>query len=240
VPSFAIIAEGVTDQAVLENVVLGFFGDEDDEPVVRHVQPPREVTPKGVPAPGGWTLVLRSLRQGDHRKALQLNDYVIVHIDTDVCEEPGYGVSRRAADGRALGPEELVEQVRRRLLTEMGAAFYDEHGARIIFAIAVDAIECWLLPLLYDGEPAKKAKVTGCLDAADWKLRRQKRPPLSTADSKSLPSYEAASRPYLKRRTLMDHRGENVSLDLFVRNLEALSATPAGPAGKAADDRGGS
>jgi len=41
-PSFAIIAEGVTDQAVLENLLIGYFGDGDDEPVVNHFHPPRE------------------------------------------------------------------------------------------------------------------------------------------------------------------------------------------------------
>jgi hypothetical protein len=235
VPSFAIIAEGVTDQAVLENILLGYFGDDEDEPVVRYVQPPRVATVKGRdPGQGGWTLVLRSLREGDHRKALQLNDYVVVHLDTDVCEEPGYDVSRRAADGRVLGPEELVEQVRLRLMTEMGRAFCDQHGVRIVFAIAVDAIECWLLPLLYDGEPAKKAKVAGCLAAADWKLQRLKRPPLSMAGGKSLASYDGASRDYRKRRTLLDHRGQNPSLDVFVKNLEALGCQSPEEMGSAA------
>jgi hypothetical protein len=232
VPSFAIIAEGVTDQAVLENILRGYFATDDDEPVVNHVQPPRDATPRGgAPAPGGWTLVFRSLSAGDHRKALQLNDYVVIHIDTDVAEEPGYDVSRRAVDGRPLPPEELIEQVKRRLVAAMGAEFCARHAARIVFAVAVDAIECWLLPLLYDGEAAKKAKITGCLDAADRKLRRLNRPPLSTAGSKSLASYEKASRDYLKRRKLMEHRGENPSLDVFVRNLEALRAEPAGDAG---------
>ncbi len=173
--------------------------------------------------------MLRSLRQGDHRKALQLNDYVVVHIDTDVSEEPGYGVPRRAADGRALSPEELVEQVRLRLVTEMGVAFHEEHGARVVFAIAVDAIECWLLPLLYDGEPAaKKAKTTGCLKAADDKLRRLNLPLLS----KSPASYDRASRDYAKHRTLILHRDENPSLDIFVKNLEALAAAKPADAGK--------
>lgn len=224
-PSFAIIAEGVTDQAVIENILLGCFGDEEGEPVVNYVQPPREAIAKGsVPAPGGWTLVFRSLRQGDHRKALQLNDYVIVHIDTDVCEEPGYDVSRLRSDGKALALEELIEQVRLRLVTAMDADFYAKHADRVVFAIAVDSIECWLLPLLYEGEAAKKAKTTGCLDAADWKLRRLKRPPLSTAGSKSLKSYEAVSRDYTKRRRLMEHRGENASLEVFVRTLEGYIA----------------
>ena len=187
-PSFAIIAEGVTDQAVIENILRGYFAA-DDELVVNHVQPPRDATPKGGnPAPGGWTLVFRSLRAGDHRKALQLNDYVIIHLDTDVSEEPGYEVSPRAADGRALPPDELIEQVKIKLVAAMGPEFYARHAARIVFAVAVDAIECWLLPLLYDGEAAKKAKITGCLEAADRKLRRLNQPTLSTAGSKSLAS----------------------------------------------------
>lgn len=215
-PSFAIIAEGVTDQAVLENILLGYFGNDEDEPVVTYVQPPRDATPKGRdPAPGGWTLVFQSLQQGDHRKALQLNDYVVIHIDTDVSEDKGYDVRRRDAAGQPLTPAALIEQVRLRLLDAMGPELREQYSRRIVFAIAVDSIECWLLPLLYDGEPAKKAKITGCLEAADWKLRRLKRPPLSTAGSKSLPSYEKASRDYSKRRNLMDHRGENPSLALL-------------------------
>jgi hypothetical protein len=234
VPSFAIIAEGVTDQAVLENILLGYFGDEEDEPVVNHVQPPRDATSK---APGGWTLVFRSLRAGDHRKALQLNDYVIVHIDTDVCEEPGYDVSHRAADGRALSPPELIEQVELKLLAAMDPEFCARNAGRIVFAIAVDSIECWLLPLLYDGEGAKKkAKTTGCLDAADRKLGRLNQPPLSTAGGKSLASYERASRDYAKRGKLMKHRGENPSLDVFVENLAALGPAPGGDASSTASD----
>ena len=55
--------------------MLGYFGDENGQPVVNYVQPPRDVVPKGgAPAPGGWTLVFRALQDGKHRKALQLND----------------------------------------------------------------------------------------------------------------------------------------------------------------------
>lgn len=219
-PSFAIIAEGVTDQAVLENILNGFF-QSDDELVVNHVQPPRDVTK---PAPGGWTLVLRSLRQGDHKKALQLNDYVVVHIDTDVSEEPGFDVPHRAPDGRALTPAELMAAVQAKLVAAMDPDFYARHAARIVFAIAVDAVECWLLPLLYDGEAVKQAKITGCLTAADQKLKRLNRPPLSTGSGKSPAIYAKESRDYAKRKKLMQHRAANPSLDVFVRNLEALGA----------------
>ena len=224
-PSFAVIAEGATDQAVLENILCGYF-DEDD-PVVNRVQPPPTV--KGIePAPGGWTLVFRSLRAGEHRRALQFNDYVLIHIDTDVCEEPGFDVSRRAADGRSLRPEELIEQVKLKLIAAMDPEFCARNAARIVFAIAVDSIECWLLPLLYGGEAAKKAKITGGLDAANMKLQRLNNPPLSKGDSKILASYESASREYSKHKKLMKHRDENPSLDVFVANLEALDPSALG------------
>lgn len=215
-----MIAEGATDQVVLENILCGYF-DTGEDPVVNRVRPPP--TAKGIdPAPGGWTLVFRSLRAGEHRKALQVNNYVLIHIDTDVCEEPGFDVSRRAADGRPLRPDELIEQVKLKLIAAMDPEFCERNAARIVFAIAVDSIECWLLPLLYDGEVAKKAKTTGGLDAANRKLQRLNQPLLSRGDNKILASYESASREYSKRKKLMRHRDENPSLDVFVTNLDAL------------------
>jgi hypothetical protein len=37
-----IIAEGATDQNVIENILCGFFQSEEEEPVVNPVQPPRK------------------------------------------------------------------------------------------------------------------------------------------------------------------------------------------------------
>lgn len=226
-PSFAIIAEGATDQAVIENILKGFFGG-DEDPVVNYVHPPPSTSRD--PAPGGWTLVLRSLRAADHRKALQLNDYVVIHIDTDVSEEKGYDVPR-ALDGQPLTPEQLIEQVKNRLIDVMGRERFEPIASRVVFAIAVDSIECWLLPLLYDGDPPKKkAKTTGCLGAADRKLRRLGRATLSKSDDeKLLASYEAESKGYRRYKVLMQHRAANPSLDVFAKNLEALEPPPTPP-----------
>jgi hypothetical protein len=232
--SFAIIAEGVTDQAVLENILKGYF--EKEKASVTYVQPRRDATSKSRdPAPGGWTLVFQALKDGRHEEALAFNDYVIVHLDTDVSEEAGYEVPSRAAGGRMLSPEELIENVKLKLIAEMDPEFYKLHADRIVFAIAVDAIECWLLPLLYEGEPKKKAKITGCLEAVDLKLRRLNQPPLSTAGSKSLARYEKVSQAYAKRRMLEERCRENPSLYVFVKSLTALGGTSTGDAGNGAE-----
>ena len=45
--TFGIIAEGITDQYVIENILRGFFADAAEEPVVNYVQPPLDATARG-------------------------------------------------------------------------------------------------------------------------------------------------------------------------------------------------
>ena len=142
--TFGVIAEGPTDQTVIENILLGYFKDQEDEPDVRYIQPPRPLTE----TPAGWGHVFKSLERKDYEGALQYNDYLVIHIDTDVQEEPGFDVPRR--EGRTqLSIPDRVDRVIARLKRDIDAAFYQANAHRILFAIAVDTIECWLLPLLY-------------------------------------------------------------------------------------------
>jgi len=63
---FAVIAEGVTDQIVIKNVLLGLFEDKDrdDEPMIVFEQPRLDETArKGGHPPAGWTLVLKYFEQ---------------------------------------------------------------------------------------------------------------------------------------------------------------------------------
>ncbi len=88
---FGVIAEGPTDQIVIENILLGYFQDQEDEPAIHPIQPPRPLTE----TPGGWGHVFKSLERKDYAGALQYNDYLVIHIDTDVQEQPGFDVPRR-------------------------------------------------------------------------------------------------------------------------------------------------
>lgn len=217
---FGVIAEGPSDQAVIENILLGFFQDEEEEPAIHPIQPPAPTTNDPAP-PAGWTRVFESLKRGDVQKALQFNDYLVIHIDTDVQEELGFGVPRREGE-RELSVPERVERVKERLRRDIDADFLATDGHRILFAVAVDAIECWLLPLLHDNKK-KAEKTTGCLDAANQELRRKNRKGLSSAAETKFPqAYDSASRDYRKRKTLMKQHDRNPSLQLFVEQLVAL------------------
>lgn len=226
--TFGIIAEGVTDQAILENILYGYFGDRDEEPVINAVQPPRDATGQSrEPPQGGWGLVFKSLEAGAHRKALQFNDFVVIQIDTDVSQEKGFDVPWRDG-GRDLSVEELVERTIKRLKDSMGHDFCAEHGDRLIFAVAVHQIECWLLPLF---DSNKADKITGCLAAVNHELGKRGKRPLASREGEKFPrSYQEASREYAKRRVLMKSYPRNPSLKIFIERLEALAVGVQGSA----------
>ena len=215
---FGVIAEGPTDQTVIENIVLGYFEDQENEVFIQHIQPPRPLTE----TPAGWGHVFKSLERKDYEGALQYNDYLVIHIDTDVQEEPGFDVPRREG-GSELPLPDRVARVIARLKRDIDAAFYQANEHRILFAIAVDSIECWLLPLLY-GDKRKAAKITGCLESANQALRKADEDALSAGKNKFIRAYEKASRGYLKRKTLLKLRNKNPSLELFIQQLDALQS----------------
>lgn len=66
--TFGTIAEGETDQAVIENLILGYFEEQADDVWVSPVQPLRN---QG--SHGGWTNVFNSLRRLDYKLALRAN-----------------------------------------------------------------------------------------------------------------------------------------------------------------------
>ncbi len=211
---FGIIAEGVNDQTVIENILLGYFADQDEEPVVLPIQPADPLNP------GGWGNVFASLKRGDCEQALQFNDYVIIHIDADEQEQAGYDVPRQE-NGLPLSLAERVDRITARLKSEIDPAFLAANGHRILFAIAVDTIECWLLPLLTN-DKKKAAKDTGCLAAANHELRRQDRKGLSASDRSFRDAYEDASKEFRKRKRLLEVRGANESLELFIQQLDKV------------------
>jgi hypothetical protein len=235
VPTFGIVAEGITDQVVIENILLGFFDDEDEELVINPVRPLIDRTGrKSVSGWGGWELFFRFFRHGEHLDALQANNYLVLHVDTDHAEDKGYDVPRREGE-HVLDERELVARVVAKIEGLIGPDVFARIRYRLIFAIAVNEIECWLLPLLYRNNQA--AKSTGCLKAANRALERQGKDPLSRGKDgkeKDYRVYDAVSRAYLKRQTLLEEGRKSPSLAVFIENLEAVGG--AGPDGGGAEE----
>ncbi|MCU0239760.1 MAG: hypothetical protein MUC29_09985 [Pyrinomonadaceae bacterium] len=214
-PNFGLITEGITDQIIIENILAGYF--DDPNIVVNPVQPLRDETDKSKMANyGGWTLVFEHCRSEKFQEAFAFNDYVIVQIDTDTCDEIGYDISKtEIGTGRELSSDELIEKVCEKLRDLIGSDVYNEIEDRIIFAIAVHSAECWLLPIYYsDGN---KSATKGCLDRLNRILARKEN---FTISAKDTDYYDDVSRKYLKHKFLMSKYKDNPSLKIFIEEIE--------------------
>ena len=209
---FAIVSEGVTDYAVLKNILLGWFRDQETEPFLKPYQP--DPTAEGENAWqefGNWENVLKYLREQKHRDALEHADFLIVQIDTDQSEHVNFDVSQRDGD-QPSEPSAMVAKVAGKLREIIGTQDMAFYGERIIFAICVREIECWLLPLW---DTAKASKCEGCTNAVNRALVQSNQAPLN----KDPERYQYASKGYAKRKTLVSKGPKNPSLSIFLDEL---------------------
>lgn len=201
---FALITEGPTDQAVIGNILRGYFHH---NIYLTHLQPPDE-TNKHRAKHGGWELVLNYC-ETELANALSYNRYLIIHIDTDVLPIKKYEA------GRELTVDEVIDKTRLMLIAKIGDKFYDQYQDRIIFAIAVHCIECWILPIYCKAN--ERSKIKGCGSKLEMCLKRQK-PKLST--SKTAKNYDKMSQEYRKRKKLRRMCVMNPSFKVFIEEIE--------------------
>ena len=158
--------------------------------------------------------MVRYLRERSYRQALQLHRYVVIQIDTDIAHD--LGVTR--PDG--LTDEQFIERVVAKLCACIAPEDLAAVRPRLLFAIGLDEIECWLLPLVFDRSEKKfLEKATGCLEAINHRLRTSKEVPLSTqANGKDPRRYDRVSAP-LRQQKKLENAATNPG---FVRFLEEL------------------
>jgi hypothetical protein len=216
--TFGLIAEGITDQIVIENILVGYFNNPDID--VNFLQPLRDETGSDrAENYGGWSQVIDYCQSRKFRNAFRFNQYIIIQIDTDVSQDwnAPYTVSHRDENGE-LTPEKLIEKVIEMLVGLIEEDFYQQHQERIIFAISVHSIECWFLPLYYSDN--KKAKITGCLESLNRELAKKEKFTID-ANAKKPKYYRTISKKYIKQKILMKHYSDNPSLKTFIQFLDS-------------------
>lgn len=214
--SFGLVSEGMTDEAIITNILAGYFNTNDID--VNPLQPLRDATDRDrIEGDSGWYAVIEYVKSSKLEAAFRFFDYVIVQIDTDVCELKGYDVPR-SEDGRALEPPELLERVRDKFREWIGATIYNKRKERIILAIAVDSTECWLLPLYFPSDKAKRSKTVNCLGTLNEALQKSHG---FTISAKEFTYYNRASQGYKKRKALLQAAPHNPSLKAFIDELDS-------------------
>ncbi|WP_367874139.1 hypothetical protein [Luteolibacter sp. Populi] len=165
---------------------------------------------------GNWENVFRYLEEKKYEDALEHADYLIVQIDSDQSEHVNFGVSQRE-NGQELSAEEIVDRVAGRLRQFFEPGHLEFYGERIIFAICVRDLECWLLPLW---DESKASKTVGCLAALNRALSRQNQTAINP-EEKCPELYDRISKDYRKKDELLRKGVRNPSLKLFLEALDS-------------------
>lgn len=136
---------------------------------------------------------------------------MVIQIDTDKSFDTPFDVSHEE-NGIKLSVEQLIEKVKQRfdkLFEEaFGANFKAEFNNRILFAIAVHATECWLLPLYYKKD-VEKAEIKNCYEQLNKKIKGLQ---------KTLKIYDAISADLRFPKKLKRASSANPSFNVFMKN----------------------
>lgn len=128
--TFALISEGLTDQIVIERIIQQVCGDMFDEGIdVNPLQPLRDATDQKTAPHGGWELVLEYCEE-KASLALEANDYVVIHLDTDQGDHSGYGLPLRE-NGIDRSHHELVAGAIELVVRRLGQKLHSSHATAL-------------------------------------------------------------------------------------------------------------
>ena len=208
---FGLACEGVTDQAVIENILCGFYNDKELRQEIKSFQPLFDATQKKQLDGefGGWEELFSFIATKRFRQDVINNHYMIIQVDTDCTEHKNFGISQHNCSIK-----ELVERVRERLILQINSKkpFYEVYKHKIIFAISVHSLECWLLPICKD---LKAEKITGCFESLQRECKDIK-------VEKNYTTYDKLSRVFLKNKELLKISSKNSSFDIFIKSLPKI------------------
>ena len=219
--SFGLVVEGQTDYAVLKNILYGFSSDPDL--FIKELQPLRDATDAPISQTfGGWFNVFEYCRSDNFKEALQeTDDFIVIQIDTDRSDEKNYDVPKTDENGTVLSPSQLIDRVKLKFSqlfeTAFGLDFWANYGHRILFAIAVDEIECWILPLYFTDKT--KEATNNCLHKLNRQLSRNNEPTIREDKVGESNKYSQITKAYRKPKTLSEKQADNPSFNIFYNEL---------------------
>ena len=161
-----LIAEGASELRILKHIVGRYLGTEHD---LNEIQPKTDNEGKQIGG-GGWDRVIQTFEyENTVRDALVENDYVVIQIDTDYADTAPFSVEKIDENGQCCSSEILHQRVLERILSKI-PNIKEEDKQRVLLAICINEIECWLLPIYYNND--KKCKTTQCINLLNTELRK--------------------------------------------------------------------
>lgn len=212
-----LIAEGASEIGILKHIVCRYLGSDCD---INTVQP--EIDDKGTQtSAGGWNKVIKTFEcEGKIKEILIENQYVLIQIDTDCAHIAPFSVRVLDDNGQCCTNEELHKRVRERILSHIPNLTTEEKN-RILLAICIHEIECWLLPVYYNDN--KRCKTTNCIDLLNHELRKHKIDIITEKnDGKARKTYYTILKKLNKKDIIEEYAQYNVGFRFFLEQLKSI------------------
>ena len=205
---FAIASEGRTDYTVLKNLLIGFFKDK-SLPVT--LLRPKEKEPFG------WGNLLNYISSQDFRDDCDDEniDYTIIQIDTNECAD--WNEALKHIGDNTTEINNFISQVTNVLIKKIGNDFYAVNKDKIIFAICVHEVECWLLPF-NTNKPAHYSKMVGCVNTIE-QIANRNGYSIHEKNYQDGKHYDTLSKEMKNNKVLIQKGSLNPSLKLFLESL---------------------
>ena len=168
--SIGLICEGVSEINVMTRIISKYLGD---EVFVNPIEPETK-RENGVLVQngyGGWQQVLSHCNDETVERILEYNDYLVIQIDTDASIQAGYDVAPLDENGRPKDVVVYFQDIKNRLLANISDVIQAKYEGRIVFAICMNEIECWLLPLYYSDK--NRCKTNNCIHTLNQALTKK-------------------------------------------------------------------
>lgn len=219
---FAFITEGPSEHRILKHIVHKYFKELEYLDIeINQIQP--KMTNGKQASVGGWNEVLKYCSRPELKDIFVENDYLIIQLDTDQSETAPFSISHSKSGGIAKTSTELFVEVQDKMIALMGSEIWGEYRHRILFAICIHTIECWLLPLF--APPKKAVAIRKCLSTLNMELHKKKINPIPNKDKnnpQSIRTYETVLKNWRRKQDIIDSSMYSFGFEKLVEALRMI------------------
>jgi len=217
---FALVTEGVTDYLVLKPILQKFFSE---EPNIRQIRPEIDDAEHETGGKGGFRQVLDFCKTNNINEILKENDFIVIQIDSDVSPSRGFDIPHKA-NGLEIDHIQLYNSIIHHLKALFPDTVNPVNLDKIIFAIGIHSIECWLIPVL---APEKQNTSNQCLNVLNAELRSAgmfQIPKGRKNSTRSKTSFNKLTMAFTSKNEILRIAGYNVGFKKFVESLNEREA----------------
>lgn len=205
---FGLACEGITDQITIENILCGYFENPNLNEEITYLQPFFDETDQSR-GKGGWKILLKYLASDRFQQDVSSCQFLILQIDTDIAE------FLEIQNFQTLSIDVLIQEVIKIIVNKINqdqANFYEQCANKIIFAICVHSLECWLVSL-----HSERTEIDECYNflkilPISSKIRITKREK----------NYNQLSKPFLIKENIDVVSQKDPSFQVFIQALKNI------------------